>query len=79
MPVPLDHLKGSAGRIFPVGLEPWRLTEFLESGLSFLASDRRSISRTWKGEGELGHCTDEKTSGKERKMERCVEGLGWKG
>ena len=79
MPVPLDHLKGSAGYIFPVGLEPWHLTEFLESGLSLLASDRRSISRRGESEGELGHCTDEKTRVNERKIERCVAGLGWKG
>ena len=68
----------SAGYIFPVGLEPWYSMEFIESDLSFLASDRRSINRIWKGERELGHSTDEKTRGSERKIEICVEGLGWK-
>jgi len=79
MPVPLDPLKGSEGCIFPVGLTPWHLTEFFESGLSLVARDRLSTSRRWEREGKLGHCTDEKASGKERKIERWGEGLGRKG
>ena len=68
MPVPLNHLKGSAGRIFPVGFVPWHLTEFLESDLNFL-SDRRSISRRREREGKFGHCVDGKRRGNKRKVE----------
>jgi hypothetical protein len=55
IPVPLDHLKSSAGGIFPVRLEPWYLPEFLESGLSLLASNGRSISGRGKREGGFNH------------------------
>jgi hypothetical protein len=77
MPVPLDYLKSITGSIFPVGLEPWQLPEFLKSSLSLLASNGSSISGRGKREGGFNHLRKEGEN--ERKVERCVESLGPEG